>query len=91
MVPANTLLLIGGTMAVLMAIAGFVLTQKDAWRAILLLATLLGGMNIGIFIWSELLEGWQAFRVFLFWVTAFLPPFVGLAIGAALAMGCRTR
>ena len=82
MVPANTLLLIGGTMTVLMAIAGFVLTQRDAWRVILLLATLLGGMNIGVFIWSEILEGWQGFRLFLFWITAILPPLVGLGLGA---------
>lgn len=91
MVPANILLLIGGTLAVLLAIAGFVLTQRDAWRSILLLATLLGGMNIGVFVWTEVLEGWDSFRVFLFWLTAFLPPFVGLAIGTALGYAVNWR
>ncbi|MDC0736934.1 hypothetical protein N6L24_01455 [Cognatishimia sp. SS12] len=81
---ADNLLLIGGTMALLLAVAGFVLTQRNAWRVILLLVALLGGLNIGIFIWSEILEGWSSFRLFLFWIAAILPPLVGLAVGAGL-------
>ncbi len=81
---AERLLIIGGTMALLMAIAGFVLTQRNAWRAILVLVALFGGLNIGTFIWSEILEGWSSFRLFLFWIAALLPPLLGLAIGAAV-------
>lgn len=82
MTPDN-LLLIGGTMALILAIASFVLTQKHAWKAILLLVALFGGLNIGVFIWSELLlDQWSSFRMFLFWIAALLPPLVGIAIGA---------
>lgn len=81
---ADMLFLIGGTLALLLAIASFVLTQRNAWKAIALLVALFGGMNIGVFIWSEILEGWSSFRVFLFWMTALLPPLLGIAIGALL-------
>lgn len=81
---ADGLLIIGGTLAMLLAIAAFVLTQRNAWRAILILVALFGGMNIGVFIWSEILDGWSSFRLFLFWIAALLPPLVGLAIGAGL-------
>lgn len=84
MVPAEILLLIGGTLTILLGIAGFVLTQRDSWRIILLLATLLGGLNIGVLIWAEVLEGWESFRLFLFWLTACLPPLIGLGLGAGL-------
>ncbi len=81
---ADGLLLIGGTLAMLLAIAAFVLTQRNAWRSILILVALFGGMNIGVFIWSEILDGWSSFRLFLFWIAALLPPLIGLAIGAGL-------
>lgn len=84
MVPANTLMLIGGTMAFLLGVAGFVLSQRDAWRTIVVLVTLLTGMNIGVLIWSELLYGWDSFRLFVFWLTAFLPPLIGLGFGTML-------
>lgn len=71
-------------MALLLAVTGFVLTQRGAWQAIFVLATLFGGMNIGVFIWSEILDGWNSFRLFLFWLTALLPPLGGLAFGALL-------
>ena len=91
MVLADILLLIGGTLTVLMGITGFVLTQRDAWRIILMLATLLGGLNIGVFFWSEILEGWESFRLFLFWLSAILPPLIGLAIGACLGYAVNWR
>lgn len=80
--PEN-LLIIGGSMALMLAVAAFVLTQKNAWKAILLLVALFGGLNIGAFIWSELLtDQWSSFRLFLFWIAALLPPLVGIGIGA---------
>ena len=91
MVPAEILLLIGGTLLILLGITGFVLTQRDSWRIILLLSTLLGGLNIGVFIWAELLEGWDSFRLFLFWLTACLPPLVGLGLGALLGYAVNWR
>lgn len=81
---ADMLFLIGGTLALLLAVASFVLTQRNAWKAIALLVALFGGMNIGVFIWSEILDGWSSFRLFLFWMTALLPPLLGIAIGALL-------
>ncbi|GAA6207222.1 hypothetical protein NBRC116601_05150 [Cognatishimia sp. WU-CL00825] len=81
---AEILLIIGGTLALLLAITSFVLTQRNAWRAIFLLVTLFGSMNVGVFIWSEILEGWSSFRLFLFWIAALLPPLIGLGIGALL-------
>lgn len=82
MTPDN-LLIIGGTLALMLAIAAFVLTQRNAWKAILLLVALFGGLNIGVFIWSELLvDQWSSFRLFLFWIAALLPPLVGIGIGA---------
>lgn len=84
MLEAERLLLIGGSMMLLLAVAGFVLTQRNAWRVIMLLITLLGGLNIGFFIWSELLIGTRGLRIFLFWIAALLPPLVGLAFGAGL-------
>lgn len=81
---ADTLFLIGGTLALLLAVASFVLTQRNAWKAIGLLVALFGGLNIGVFIWSEILEGWSSFRLFLFWMTALLPPLLGIALGALL-------
>ncbi len=81
---ADMLFLIGGTLALLLAVASFVLTQRNAWKAVALLVALFGGMNIGVFIWSEILDGWSSFRLFLFWMTALLPPLLGIAIGALL-------
>lgn len=79
----DKLLIIGGTLALMLAVASFVLTQKNAWKAILLLVALFGGMNIGIFIWSELLnDQWSSYRLFLFWIAALLPPLVGIGIGS---------
>lgn len=78
------LLLIGGTMALMLAVASFVLTQKNAWKAISLLVALFGGLNIGAFVWTELLEGWSSYRLFLFWIAALLPPLLGIAIGSAV-------
>lgn len=84
MTPDN-LLIIGGTLALMLAVASFVLTQKNAWKAILLLLALFGGLNIGTFIWSELLtDQWSSFRLFLFWIAALLPPLVGIGIGALI-------
>lgn len=81
----DQLLLIGGTMALLLAVAGFVLTQRNAWKAILILVALFGGLNIGVFLWSELLvDRWMSFRLYLFWIAALLPPLLGLGIGAAI-------
>lgn len=79
----DTLLIIGGTMALMLAVAAFVLTQKNAWKAISLLVALFGGLNIGVFIWSELLvDQWSSLQLFLFWIAALLPPLVGIAIGS---------
>ncbi|UZD91820.1 hypothetical protein [Cognatishimia activa] len=78
----DILLIIGGTLALMLAVAAFVLTQKNAWKAILLLVALFGGLNIGAFIWSELLgDQWSSFRLFLFWIAALLPPLIGIGIG----------
>ncbi len=81
---AEILLIIGGTLALLLAITSFVLTQRNAWRAIFLLVTLYGSMNVGVFVWSEILDGWSSFQLFLFWIAALLPPLIGLGIGALL-------
>lgn len=78
----DILLIIGGTMALMMAVAAFVLTQRNAWKPILLLVVFFGGLNIGSFIWSEILTGWSARRLFLFWIAAILPPLLGIALGA---------
>lgn len=78
------LLLIGGTMALMLAVAAFVLTQRNAWKAISLLVALFGGLNIGAFVWTEFLDGWSSYRMFLFWIAALLPPLVGIAIGSAV-------
>lgn len=84
MMDANTLLIVGGTLALLLAITSFVLTQRNAWRVILLLTMALAGANMVVFVWSEMTEGWSSFRLFLFWLTALLPPLIGLSIGAAV-------
>ncbi|MFY0597405.1 MAG: hypothetical protein JXQ85_13320 [Cognatishimia sp.] len=76
------LLIIGGTMALMMAVASFVLTQKNAWKAVLLLVVFFGALNIGAFIWAEILQGWSARRLVLFWLAALLPPLLGVGIGA---------
>jgi len=81
---AENLLLIGGTMALMLAVASFVLTQRHNWKAISLLVALFSGFNIGAFIWSENLEGWSSYRMFLFWLVALLPPLVGIAIGTTV-------
>lgn len=79
----DSLLIIGGTMALMLAVASFVLTQRHAWKAVSLLVALFGGLNIGVFLWSELLaDQWSSFRLFLFWIAALLPPLVGIAIGS---------
>ena len=78
----DTLLVVGATMFLMMAIAAFVLTQRGAWRAVLLLVALFGGLNIGAFVWSEILEGWSARRMILFWIAAIFPPLLGVGVGA---------
>ncbi len=80
----DKLLIIGGTMALMLACAAFVLTQKNAWKAILLLVALFGGLNIGTFIWAEVVYGGISYRLFLFWIAALLPPLVGIAIGSTV-------
>lgn len=82
--PSDQLILIGGTMAMLLAVTGIVLTRRNAWRAILIIAALLTTLNFGVFLWAELLIGRMSFQLFLFWLTAFMPPLLGLAIGAGL-------
>ena len=84
MMPDDTLLLIAGTMTALMTVVGLVLTYRDAWRAILVLATLLTAINFGVFIWAELLVGRMSFQLFILWLSAFLPPLIGLALGTGI-------